>query len=142
MPGPSPAALSLLCALEGPMEQAATVCLEMLSRSADAGRRQAPLGRSTAQRPNAFPQREAEREIRAGKGETRAVCGEKGPLLPVVGPWDARFVEVRSLGPPPPPHLCLSAFSIHRHHRGVCDNDTQILRNNPAQCRHLLRMWG
>lgn len=45
-------------------------------------------------------------------------------------------------GPPPPPHLCLSAFSIHRRRCGVCDNDTQILGNNPAQCRHLLRMWG
>ena len=66
MPGPSPAALSLLGALEAPMKQAATVWLGRLSRSADAGRRWAPLGRSAAQRPNAFPEEEQKEKSERG----------------------------------------------------------------------------
>lgn len=66
VPGPSAAALSLLGALEAPMKQAATVCLGMLSRSADAGRRWAPLGRSTAQRPNAFPEEKQKEKSEQG----------------------------------------------------------------------------
>lgn len=85
MPGPSPAALSLLRALEGPTEQAATVCPEMLSRSEDAGRRRAPLGRSAAQRPNAFP--EEKQKEKSEQGRVRpGQSAEKEPLLPVVGP--------------------------------------------------------
>ena len=85
VPGPSPAALSLLRALEGPTEQAATVCPEMLSRSEDAGRRRAPLGRSAAQRPNAFP--EEKQKEKSEQGRVRpGQSAEKEPLLPVVGP--------------------------------------------------------
>ena len=104
--------------------------IEVLSRSSGAGRRFSPLGKSGPQRPNIFPEEKQREKSEQGEVKLRAACGEKAPSLPVVGPWDAGFVEVRSQGPPPPPHLRLSAFSIKRRHCGVCDNDAQILRNN------------
>lgn len=123
----------LACVLEAPLKWVAAVLPEKVSKSSG-GEEEIGFLRHTEIKCLSWSK--AWRRNQNREGWNWRQLTQEGLALPVVVLRNGGFVEVRF------PKalfsfLCLglSAFSINRCCCGICANDGQSPRNNPAQCR-------